>query len=244
VLLGLCLGTDKTNRIDEPARFATSALSNVATEVVEAVLIARDATSIFASAWTGLSHKLKSARSGSGLRQQDEPSHNVTAVVPSAPAPAPVSLFETPPAGDAQNVTSHSSPTSPSAFGAPSSPSKNPASEREERVERGKNELAARLAHEDFGEKCALMLACSIGVLLQDSSSGAWVNAAMLAILEGVADEIKHYIYASHGILVQRATFKHGWVAWLGVVLCGTGACTLLLAGIRLNCMLGDSIAG
>jgi hypothetical protein len=256
VLHGACLGTENTHRIDEPVRFATSALSNVVTEVVEAVFIARDATSIFASAWTGLTHKINafgsraqsatsgegpcvgtpsndgsaswSARIGSGV--QGEPSHNLTAVVPNAPAP--VSLFETPPSAQKAH-TSHSSPVSPSAR----------ASEHETRVERFKNELAARLAHDDFGEKCALVLACSIGVLLQDSRSSAWVNAAILAILEGVADEIKHHIYASHGILVQRATFKHRWVTWLGVALVGTGSCLLLSAGIRLNCLLGDSIA-
>ena len=258
-------------------RFATSAFSNVVTEVVEAVLIARDASTSIASAWTGLSHRI--ARFGSksaGYRVQSvgsgraslsaapdvdwlamspasnarvvpvEPPHSATAAVPSAQNDgAQGALPETP-------LSAHSAHSLPESLQAPHSPtalassaSGNPASQRKVRVELIKTELADRLAHDDFGEKCALVLACSVGVLLRGSCRDAWLNAITLAILEAVSDEVKYYIYASRGIFVHaRANLKHGWVTWLGASLVGAGSCSLLLAGIRLNCLVEDAIAG
>jgi hypothetical protein len=103
--------------------------------------------------------------------------------------------------------------------------------------------LAAKITHEELGEKTALFLGCAVAGRVGGLSSEWTVKVLALLLLEAVSDLAKVGVYGARKIEVGHCRFNLHWPSLLGVALLGGSSCALLLAAIGFNCLIGEDIA-
>ena len=113
---------------------------------------------------------------------------------------------------------------------------------RSEAVTRNKLLLATKVAHEELGEKVAMFLGCSVALWVGGLSSESVAKALALVLLEAVSDVAKAAAYAASKIDVGHVRFNFHRPTLLGLALVGGASWAVLLAAIRINCLIGEDI--
>ena len=107
---------------------------------------------------------------------------------------------------------------------------------------RNKLLLAAKVAHEELGEKVAMFLGCTFALWVGGLSSESVAKALALVLLEAVSDVAKAVAYAASKIDVGHVRFNFHWPTLIGIALVGGGSWGTLLGAIRMNCLIGEDI--
>ncbi len=107
---------------------------------------------------------------------------------------------------------------------------------------RNKLLLATKVAHEELGEKVALLLGYSVALWVGGLISESMAKALALVLLEAVSDVAKAVAYAASEIDVGHVRFKFHLPTLLGVALVGGSSWATLLVAIRTNCLIGEDI--
>jgi hypothetical protein len=108
---------------------------------------------------------------------------------------------------------------------------------------RNKLLLATKVAHEELGEKVAMILGCTVALWVGGLSSESVAKALALALLEAVSDVAKAAAYAASKIDVGHVRFNFHWPTLLGLAFVGGGTSWgILLAAIRTNCLIDEDI--
>ncbi len=98
--------------------------------------------------------------------------------------------------------------------------------------------IATRVAHEELGEKCAVILGCGFAQCLGGISSALAANAIALIVLEAVCDALKAAVWAAHAqVDVAHVRFTFHWPTLLGLICVGASTCCNLLAALRFDCL-------
>jgi hypothetical protein len=103
--------------------------------------------------------------------------------------------------------------------------------------------LAVKIAHEELGEKIALLLGCAVAARVCGLSSEWAVKALALLLLEVVSDLAKTCTYTASKVDVGHVRFNFHWPSLLGVAVVGGGSWAAVLAAINFNCLIGEDIA-
>ena len=105
------------------------------------------------------------------------------------------------------------------------------------------NELAVKLAHEELGERVALLLGCAVGVVLRGFEVAAIANMGVLILLEIASDEVKELVYARRGIHTGRVSFQLHIPTVAAVVLSALASTVTVFTGLRLNCLFSSDVS-
>jgi hypothetical protein len=102
--------------------------------------------------------------------------------------------------------------------------------------------VATKVAHEALGERIAMFVGCGLAFAYTEGVGVADAAAKVLlfVLLEMATDIVKVAIYAAIGIDIGHVRFNvHVW--WIvALVLSGGAGCGAVVAGVRINCMIGD----
>jgi hypothetical protein len=107
---------------------------------------------------------------------------------------------------------------------------------------RNKLLLATKVAHEELGEKVAVLLGCTVALWVGGLSSESVTKALALVLLEAFSDATKAAVYAASEIDVGHVRFNFHWPTLLGVALVGGASWGALLGAIRINCLIGEDV--
>jgi hypothetical protein len=103
--------------------------------------------------------------------------------------------------------------------------------------------LATKVAHEELGEKLALVVGCAIAITVRARTLRCAANTLVLVLSEMVTDEMKELVYESSGIPTGSISFGYHGPTLLAIVFVGSACCTVVLAGIRVNCLFIDGFS-
>jgi hypothetical protein len=216
----LCFSVPFTNsarRIDGTSEFIASALSSFASEAIGAVVAARAAhAELDLNTGREWLSRLKSSR-----------------VLPSR-AQASEHAESTPVSGSGNDAPQA---TPKLKHGASSTVS------RTEAVMSKKLLLANKVAHEELGEKVAVLLGCTVALWVGGLSSESVAKALTLMLLESVSDAAKAVAYAASKIETGHVRFNFHWPTLLAISMVGGGVSWgCLLGAIRVNCLFGEDV--
>ncbi len=102
--------------------------------------------------------------------------------------------------------------------------------------------VTTKVAHEELGEKVALVAGCAVAGWVGGLSANFLLKVLALVLLEAASDIMKQAAYATSNIRLGSVRYTFHLPTLLGVALVGGGSIAALLASIRFNCMLGEGI--
>ncbi len=103
--------------------------------------------------------------------------------------------------------------------------------------------LATKVAHEELGEKVALVIGSAVAARVGGLSS-EWASKVLaLGLLEVVSDLSKARAYAASKIDVGHTQFNFHFPTMLGVGLVGASSWCAMLFSISFNCLVGEDVA-
>jgi hypothetical protein len=103
--------------------------------------------------------------------------------------------------------------------------------------------LAVKIAHEELGEKTALLIGCAVAAHVGGFSSEWAVKALALLLLEAVSDMAKAGTYRARRIDVGHVRFNFYSRNLLAVAFVGAASWAMVLVAISMNCLIGEDIA-
>jgi hypothetical protein len=102
--------------------------------------------------------------------------------------------------------------------------------------------FATKVAHQDLGEKVALLCGGAMAMWFQARPETA-AKLSVLILLELVSDVVKDYVYVARKIEVGRIRYNFRARTLLAVVVAAGAASSMMLAAVYVNCVVGDDIS-
>ncbi len=99
--------------------------------------------------------------------------------------------------------------------------------------------LATKVAHEELGEKLAMILGCMAAVSVTGLTSGIVAKVLVLVLLEAVSDVSKAAAYSAYRVEIGKVRLNFYAPAVTATVMVGVAAWCTMGGAIRINCLVG-----